>query len=195
MTTITWAPPHQSGLDGRLAHRKPLFSARYKKARIRFYYNHLKDSEKCNSLVWGDQNQRFVWRTPGSAHHLHNTIARVRHGGGSIMPRGCLSAARTAGQVAIEGKMKAANIENLHFLSTTFEWAGGSPSNKTGDHRDTDKITEWLQKVSGGSSWMAEPDESWLQSKWTSLERPEGGGPPPFTWEDSRLYWLKKCFY
>lgn len=32
-----------------------------------------------------------MWRIPGTAHHLPNTILTVKHGRGSIMFRGCLS--------------------------------------------------------------------------------------------------------
>ena len=55
-TTIS-AALHQSGLDGRVARRKPLLSKRHMTAHLEFAKRHLKDSgcEKQDSLVWWNQ--------------------------------------------------------------------------------------------------------------------------------------------
>ncbi len=58
-------------------------------------------------------SKRYVWRKPGTAHHLSNTVPTVKHGGGSIMLWGCFSAAGTGRLVAIEGKMKAAKYRDI----------------------------------------------------------------------------------
>ncbi len=126
-STIT-AALHQSGLYGRVARRKPLLSARHMKACMEFAKKHLKDSKMVtNKILWSDEtkielfglnSKRYVWRKPGTAHHLFNTVPTVKHGGGSIMLWGCFSAARTGRLVAIEGKMNAAKYRDI--LDKTF---------------------------------------------------------------------------
>ncbi len=59
-----------------------------------------------NKILWSDEtkielfglifnSKRYVWRKPGAAHHLSNTVPTVKHGGGSIMLWGCFLAAGT----------------------------------------------------------------------------------------------------
>ena len=88
-STIT-AALHQSGLYGRVARRKPLLSARHMKGHIEFAKKHMKDSQTMrNKILWSDEtkielfgvnSKWYVWRKPGTAHHLPNTIPTVKHG-------------------------------------------------------------------------------------------------------------------
>ncbi|KAK3528906.1 hypothetical protein QTP70_012169 [Hemibagrus guttatus] len=93
-TTIS-AALYQSGLYGRVARGKPLLSKRHMTAHLEFAKRHLKDSQTMrNKILWSDETKTelfglngkcHVWRKPGTAHHLANTIPTVKHGGGSIM--------------------------------------------------------------------------------------------------------------
>lgn len=73
-----------------------------KKARqacLEFAKRHVKDSEIVSQqILWSDETtieffalnaKRYIWRKPGIAHHLFNTIPTVKHSGGSIMLGGC----------------------------------------------------------------------------------------------------------
>ncbi len=86
-STIT-AALHQSGLYGRVARRKPLLSARHMKARMedsKMVTNKILWSDETKIELFGLNSKRYVWRKPGAAHHLSNTVPTVKHGGGSIM--------------------------------------------------------------------------------------------------------------
>ena len=106
--TIISAALHQSGLYGRVARRKLLLSKRYMTARLEFAKRHLKYSQTLrNKIILYDETKmelfglnakHHVWSKPG-------TIPTVKHGGGSIMLWGCLSAAGTGRLVRIEGKI------------------------------------------------------------------------------------------
>ncbi len=162
-STIT-AALHQSGLYGRAARRKPLLSARHMKARMEFAKKHLKDSKMVtNKILWSDEtkielfglnSKRYVWRKPGTAHHLSNTVPTVKHGGGSIMLWGCFSAAGTGRLVAIEGKMNAAKYrdildENLLQSAQDLRLGRRFTFQQDNDPKHTAKITkEWLHNNS-----------------------------------------------
>ena len=72
-TTIS-AALYQSGLYGRVARRKPLFSKRQMTARLEFAKRHLKDSQTMrNKILWSDETKieifdlnakRHFWRKP-----------------------------------------------------------------------------------------------------------------------------------
>ena len=82
-TTIA-AALHQSGLYGRVARRKAHLSKRHMAACLEFAKRHLKDSQTMrNKILWSDETKielfglnakHYVWRRPGTAHHMANTI-------------------------------------------------------------------------------------------------------------------------
>ncbi|KAG2462424.1 TCB1 transposase, partial [Polypterus senegalus] len=162
-STIT-AALHQSGLYGRVACWKPLLRARHMTASMEFAKRHLKDSEIVrNKILWSDEtkmklfglnSKRYVWRQPGTAHHLSSAVPTVKHSGGSIMLWGCFSAAGTGRLVAIEGKMNAAkymDILDKNLLQSAKDLRLGRrfTFQQDNDPKHTAKITkEWLHNNS-----------------------------------------------
>jgi hypothetical protein len=90
-------------------------------AHLEFAKRHLK-REMRNNILWSAETKielfglnakRHVWRKPGIAHHLANTIPTVKHGGGSIHAVGMFSAAGTGRLVRIEGKMNGTKYRDI----------------------------------------------------------------------------------
>ncbi len=137
-STIT-AALHQSGLYGRVARRKPLLSARHMKARMedsKMVTNKILWSDETKIELFGLNSKRYVWRKPGSAHHLSNTVPTVKHGGGSIMLWGVF---QLQGQddwlQSRERWMRPSTgiswTKTFSRVLRTSDWAEGLPSNKT----------------------------------------------------------------
>ncbi len=85
----------------------------HKKARKQFAGDkQTKGMDYWNNVPWSDETKinlcvKRVWRQPGEEYKDKCVLPTVKHGGGSVMVWGCMSAARTGELQFIEGTMNA----------------------------------------------------------------------------------------
>ncbi len=71
------------------------------------YWNHVLWSDETKINLFGSDGVMRVWRQPGEEYKDKCVLPKVKHGGGSVMVWGCMSAAGTGGLQFIEGTMNA----------------------------------------------------------------------------------------
>ncbi len=71
------------------------------------YWNHVLWSDETKINLFGSDGVKRVWRQPGEEYKDKCVSPTVKHGGGSVMVWGCMSAAGTGELQFIEGTMNA----------------------------------------------------------------------------------------
>ncbi len=71
------------------------------------YWNHVLWSDETKINLFGSDGVKRVWRQPGEENKDKCVSPTVKHGGGSVMVWGCMSAASTGELQFIEGTMNA----------------------------------------------------------------------------------------
>ncbi len=107
----------RNGMHGCRPRKKPLLKLRHKKTRLEFARTHAdKDEDYWDSILWSDETKinvfgtdgfKTVWRRKGEEYKEKCMVPTVKHGGGSVLMWGCMSAAGVGELHFIDGIMNS----------------------------------------------------------------------------------------
>ena len=151
----------RNGMRSRVKPKKPLLRPRHRRQRLEFaqkYRNWTVDDWR--RVVWsyetkinlfGSDGRQYCWRMPGKRLQWHHVKPTVKHGGGSLMMWGCMTAQGVGHACRIDGNMDSTLYQNIlaDELLGTLDWYGLQRDNIVFQHDNDPKHTarttrQWL---------------------------------------------------
>lgn len=161
---------YEAGFHGRVARKKPFINAVNKQKRILFAKSHKNDgpefwnkvifSDESKYNIFGSDGRKMIWRQKNKELEEKNLKATVKHGGGSVLVWGCMSARGVGKLHFIEGIMDHKDYINIlrENLNSSAEKMG--LNNDYIFTQDNDpKHTAWNTKM-----WLLHNVPKWVET-------------------------------
>ena len=189
----------RSGLHGRVATKKPLLRRGNKQKRLKFAKRHKTwNSAQWRRVLWSDESQfqlfgsnrrHYVRRRVGEKYIDACLQPTVKHGGGSVMVWGCISANGVGDLIKIDGIMKAPKYKQIlihHAIPSGKRLIGNNfIFQHDNDPKHSAKIIKsYLQRKSATGTlttldWPPQsPDLNIIEAVWDYLDREKNKKQP-----------------